>query len=474
MVAFFAERRLKAVDVASGAVRVVAWLANPRSLGGTWNRFGEILFSVPDDAMYLVPAAGGTPRRLSAADVGCEGCGSWPSFLPDGRHFLYTVAGSDPSTSGIYVAEIGKAGRQRLLDVMSSCSYAPPGALFYARSGTLYAQPFDVGRIRVTGAPVPLADTIAYNGQTGRVPFSASETGILAFRSTLLTELVWIDRTGRRQNVAARRATYLGFSIGPDGRRIAAARLDRRSGTSDVWVLDGERETRVTDDPDGGSAPVWSEDGDYIAYASRRGNRWRIYRRKATAVAAEELLVDSDTPVIPLQVFRSTRVVYAARAAKPSFDVWRLADGRPTPLLRTGGFYPSDGRLSPDERWFAYSIPEANGGAWNQTVYVSSPRAPDNRRAIAESASAPRWRADGQELFYLSKDASVVAIPVDPRGTPSEAPGEMLFRTLALSHSGLTGEIYDVTPDGRRFLMKMEAGSSPIHVILHWEARVGE
>ena len=470
MVAFFAERRLKAVDVASGTVRVVAWLASPRSLGGTWSRFGEILFSVPDDGMYLVPAAGGTPRRVAAGADVCDGCGSWPSFLPDGRHFLYTVAGNDPSTSGIYVAEIGKAGRQRLLDVVSSCSYAPPGALFYARSGSLYAQPFDAAGVRVTGAPVLLADAIAYNRRTGRVPFSASETGILAFRSTLLTELVWIDRAGRRQNVAARPATYFGFSIAPDGRRIATARLDPPSGTSDVWVLDGERETRVTNDPDWDSSdPVWSEDGDYVAYASRRGNRWRIYRRKATAVAAEELLLDSDTPVIPLQMFRSTHVVYAARAANSSFDVWRLAEGRPTPLLRTGGFYPSDGRLSPGEQWFAYSIPEAIG----QTVYVSSPSAPDNRRAIAESASAPRWRADGQELFYLSEDGSVVAVPVNPRGTPSEAPGEMLFRTLALSHSGLTGEIYDVTPDGRRFLMKVEAGSSPIRVILNWEARVG-
>jgi DNA-binding winged helix-turn-helix (wHTH) protein/Tol biopolymer transport system component len=473
MVAFFAERRLKTVDVASGAVRVVASLASARSLGGTWSRFGEILFSVPDDGMYVVPAAGGTPRRLAPdADAECGGCGSWPSFLPDGRRFLYTVASDDPATRGIYVAEIGKPGRQRLLDVVSSCSYAPPGSLFYARSGTLYTQPFDVARTRLTGAPVPLADAIAYNRRTGRVALSVSETGILAFRKALITELVWVDRAGTRQNIAARPATYLGFSIAPDGRRVAAARLDPRSGTSDVWVIAGERETRVTDDPDWDGDPVWSEDGDYVAYTSRRGNRWRIYRRKATAVAAEELLLDTDIPVTPLQMFGSADVVYAARPAKSSFDVWRLAEGRSTPLLRTGGFYPGDGRLSHGERWFAYSIPEADGGVWNQTVYVSSPRAPDNRRAIAQSASTPRWRADGQELFYLLKDTSLVAVPVDPRGTPSEAPGEVLFRTMAPSASGLAGRAYDVAPDGRRFLLKLEAGSSPIHVILNWEARV--
>ena len=108
-IAFFAQRRLKAVDVESGAVRVIASLLGPRSIGGTWSRHGQILFSVPDDGMYLVAASGGSPQKVSpTGDAACEGCRAWPFFLPDGRRFLYTVINS--TASGIYMGEIGKPG----------------------------------------------------------------------------------------------------------------------------------------------------------------------------------------------------------------------------------------------------------------------------------------------------------------------------------------------------------------------------
>src|SRR5262249_22076729 len=161
-----------------------------------------------------------------------------------------------------------------------------------------------------------------------------SESGVIAFRRQLVTELVWVDRVGKSQAVAAPPATYLNFSIAPDGRRAAAARVDPRTGTSDVWVFDEGREVRVTDDPGGDADPVWSEDGLHIVYSSRRNDRWRIYRRGATAVGPEELLLDADFPVSPLQVLRSTDVVYAARRTTQPFDVWKLEGTRQTPLTR--------------------------------------------------------------------------------------------------------------------------------------------
>lgn len=472
-IAFFAERRLKAIDVSSGVVRVIASLASPRSRGGTWSHAGQVLFSVPGDGMYLVPAAGGSPQRLALdPEAECEGCVAWPHFLPDGRSFLYTVADSDASASGIYVGQLGSPGARRLLDAASSSTYVAPGLLSFARSGTLYVQTFDADRLVLSGEPVPVSDSVAYNARTGRVLAGTSDTGVLAFRKALTTELVWVDRGGNPQSVAAPPATYLGFAIAPDGQRVAAARVDPRTGTSDVWILEQGRERRVTNDPDWNGDPVWSHDGLNVVYSSQREGRWSIHRRQATMVGPEEVLLESDTPVTPLQVLRSTHLVYAARRPMLPFDVWQLDRGKSAPLVRIGGFYPSDARLSPDERWLAYGMPERAGHVSEQALYVSDPRFREDRRLLAAAGSVPRWRADGQELFYLSQGSSIVAIPIDPGRTPTDSAGRVLFRASDLAPTGLRGEVYDVTPDGQRFLLKREVGSSPIHVVLSWDAAV--
>lgn len=472
-IAFFAGRRLKALDVASGAVRVVAALSSPRSLGGTWSRQGQILFSVPGEGMYLVAATGGSPRRLAPAlDPKCEDCATWPHFLPDGQHFLYTVTSSDTSGSGIYVGEMGKPGGQLLLDAVSSSSYVAPGHLFYGRSGMLYLQPFDMVHLRVTGTPVPLADGVAYNARTGRVMAAISEAGSLAFREAFITELVWMDRAGRPQGVAAPPGRYHAFSIAPDGQRVAAARVDARSGATDIWVFDGGREVRMTDDPGRDGEPVWSEDGRYVVYGSTRAGRWQIYRREATTVGPEELLLDSDAPVTPLQILPSTHVIYGARRAKLPFEVWKLGRGESRPLAHIEGIYPAQTQASPDGRWLAFARPETTAGVSNGTLYVSGLPFVATHRAIAEAASHPRWRGDGRELFYLSNDSTVVSIPVDPQRTPSDSAGGALFRTSGVPPTGVSGQVYDVTSDGQRFLVKREVGSSPIHVALNWDARL--
>jgi dipeptidyl aminopeptidase/acylaminoacyl peptidase len=344
----------------------------------------------------------------------------------------------------------------------------------YARSSTLYAQPFDAVRLRLVGVPVPIADAVAYNATTGRALVAAADSGVIAYRGPLITELVWMNRSGTRQRVAAPAGTYFGFSIAPDGRRVAAARLDPRTGTADIWMFGpGEQEIRVTDNPDWDVAPVWSPDGKYIVYASRRQNRSRLYRRNPTAIAPEELLLDSDTPIMPLQTVSATDVLYAAQRPRLPFDLWKLADGRRvTPLLRVGGMYPADARLSPDGHWLSYAVPERAEAPSAQTVYVSRRPFLETRRVIAHDASTPRWRGDGRELFYVAQDSSLIAVSIDDQATAGASPGRVLFRSATLGLSGIVGQAYDVAPDGNRFLLKLQAGSSPIHALVNWAARL--
>jgi hypothetical protein len=177
------------------------------------------------------------------------------------------------------------------------------------------------------------------------------------------------------------------------------------------------------------------------------------------AVGPEELLLDADAAVLPMQVLRSGQLVYASRQSN---RFWRLSTEGATSLLPGGGI--GDARLSSDERWLAYG----DGGS----VYVSGLPLGSSRRPIAEGASMPRWRRDGRELFYLSRDSMIVSVPVDSSRTPGESPGQMLFRGSELTLSGVNGQVYDVAPDGQRFLLKREVRSSPIHVVLNWGARL--
>ena len=117
-------------------------------------------------------------------------------------------------------------------------------------------------------------------------------------------------------------------------------------------------------------------------------------------------------------------------------------------------------------------MPQTAGNVWEQVLYVSGNPFRENCREIAQAASMPRWRADGHELFYLSKNSSIVAISIDPQRTPSDSAGHVLFRASGLAPTGISGDVYDVTPDGQRFLLKREVGSSPIHVVLNWDARL--
>ena len=117
-------------------------------------------------------------------------------------------------------------------------------------------------------------------------------------------------------------------------------------------------------------------------------------------------------------------------------------------------------------------MPETAGIVSEQAIYVSTTPFNEGRRTVADAASTPRWRADGQELYHLSKDSSIVAIPIDPQRTPSDSAGRVLFRASGLAPTGVSGQVYDVTPDGQRFLLKRQVGSSPIYVVLNWDARL--
>jgi hypothetical protein len=227
-VAFFGNGALKKIEVAGGAAQTLC--ATQGLGGGTWNQHGEILFA-GDGSIFRVAAGGGEPKPATTLDTSRhEVQHAWPSFLPDGRHFLYLAGGAQPATNAVFVASLDGSGVEQLLSADSPAVYAPPGYLLYAREGTLMAQPFDADTRRLTGDAAPVAQEIASFGTNSGRAFSVSSNRVLAYRtgtSLAQVRLAWFDRTGRSLETLGETADYTNPALSPDGKRVAVGRRDR-------------------------------------------------------------------------------------------------------------------------------------------------------------------------------------------------------------------------------------------------------
>ena len=463
-IGFFAQGKLKKVQAAGGAPQILA--DAPDGRGGAWS---------PEDVIVFAPAIFGELSRVSASGIEAvvltaHAPGRYPSFLPDGRHFVYWAGG------GVYVGALDSNDRQALFMDHDPVVYADPGYLLFARQGTLFAQRFDAAALALAGDPVRIAESLmppAYAGNT----FSVSRSGVLAYH-TLVEEdrqFAWFDRTGRQIELVGAPGGYRGVDLSPDGSRIAVNRRD--TGGGDIWVLEPRgTTTRLTfDAAQDNRMPIWSPDGAQIVFGSRRDGRWGLYRKASNGIGAEELLVESDVAKAPMAwAPDGNSIVYLAAT-----DQWLLplsGDRQPMPLLASR-FLDWHAQISPNGKWLAYA---SNDGGGPFVVYVKPFPSGDGKWQVSTSGGfLPRWRADGKEIFYLdAATRRVVAVTVNESGPTIEVEGtpRELFDSgvqLANWHS------YAVSPDGQRFLIPRPVSSfrndgapasSPMAVVLNWTA----
>jgi Tol biopolymer transport system component len=494
--AFVAGGRLKKIDASGGPVFTVAETAAGL---GSWNRDDVILFnenlSVRDSSpLFRVAASGGTPSPVTTFDSDAsETHHSFPSFLPDGRHFLY-VRGNFPAVD-TYVGSIDSNERTRLLDGWTNAKYAQ-GHLLYVRGTTLVAQPFDATRLRLTGQPVPLAEHLVANVPGYQVGvFSVSDTGVLAFQARASDEdesrLVWFDRAGHEIGVLGDRASYgnaPGVRLSPDGRRAAVSVKDVlwkvRTGSGsqprqgfDIWMFDIARSlrTRFTFGPDSLS-PIWSPDGSRVVFSSNREGHFDLYQKAASGSGAEEVLLSDSVGKVPLSWSPDGRFILYYSPPGTDGDVWALplfGDRKPFPFIRT----PFDEDLvqfSPDGRWVAYESNESGRGE----VYVTPFPGPGGKWQVsAAGGMEPRWRHDGREIFFLAGTSTetgtraakkLMAAAVRAEGSRFEVgPIQPLFDVRTPQGPG--GLVYDVSPDGR-FLIDTVEEQVPITIVVNWPA----
>jgi serine/threonine protein kinase len=475
-VAFLSGHALKAVDPAGGQPQTIADV--PMSaLGTSWNRDNVIIVgSAGRDGIIRVDTAGGTPAPIPAPQPrDTDLAASWPSFLPDGRHFVYFTDSTAADRRGVWLGAIDAAERRFLFSADSQAQYSDPGYLLFVRDQELIAQPFSLRSLAGTGEPVHVARDIStsFFSLLGQADFSVSTKGVLVYHTgrNQQVRLVWFDRTGKPIADAAKpmELSDQGFSLSADQRTLAVPRVEAQTGTRGIWLLDAVRGavSRLTVDPFENGCPVWAPDGSRVAFSSRREHRAGIYTQAPGGTATTIWTADVYL-ACPTDWSRDGRYILSDVFEGVGGDIWVVptAPGaKAYPRVRTSAS-EYQGQFSPDGRWIAYSSEESG----RHEIYVE-PFAPGGRKIQVSNAGGgdPRWRHDGRELYYLAPDRTLMAVDI----TPGEPLDVGVPRALFVSGAfPINRNQFVASPDGQRFLFEVstEEAASPLTLVVNWSA----
>jgi Tol biopolymer transport system component len=473
-IAFFADGYLKRIEARGGSVQTIA--SGLGGTAGTWGADGTILFSsTPVPGISRVNAGGGNVGMATTPTVESTGH-RHPQFLPGGGQFLFFAGGPD-GVRGVYLGALGSSEVTRIVASDTQATYVSSGWLLFIRQGTLLAQRFDLSRRMVSGDPIIVADSVAFDPISGAGAFSTSDAGVITYRTgrPSMTRLVWFDRSGNALGTlgSPEQSGLSTFTLSPDGRRIAAERTVQNE--TDLWLLDSARQMRLTHETGGTTArlPVWSRDGARLAFQSIGPNSMTLSAKRLTAERDEQVLFRSPEVKVPCDWSPDGRfLLYYVADRRMGADLWVLPmdTQRPFVFLRTETTEVW-GQFSPDGRWVAYHSNETG----RFEVYVR-PFPPSGGAVPISTAGGvyARWSRDGKELYYLGPDAKMMAVPIRATAPTIEAGvPTALFQTRRVG-GGLNvigrGHQYDVTADGR-FLVNVEAGSTapPITLLLNWK-----
>jgi eukaryotic-like serine/threonine-protein kinase len=489
-IGFFASGKLRKIAVGGGPSQELCDVTS--GLGGTWNREDVIVFSSSpaENVLRRISAvAGGTTSEVTHNKLPS----GLPVFLPDGRRFLYVVfPAASPEKAGIYLGSLdGKEDRRILTDV-SNVAFAPSksasdsGHILFVRENNLMAQPFDSKTAQIFGEVFSVAEGIPllFNYR----PFSVSENGILVYwtRGTIgaANQIVWYDRNGKVLEPISTPGDVWTPSLSPDGKTVAFARYS--GAYSDLWLRDlvHQVDQRFTTDRSRNDSPVWSPNGDRIAFRSTRSGQQEIWLKATNGSGKEEMLQTDAFPKFPGQWSPDGRsIVYSDNDPRTRIDIWYIpleGDRKPVEFPHTN-FDDAQGQISPDGKWMAYMSDKTG----QREVYVAPfPSGEGELRISSAGGEQPRWRRDGKELFYVAADGKMMLVTVKTAAGSKpafdrDAPFP-LFDARITSAPDTRAFQYDVSADGKRFLVVTSASSAPstaapalppLNVVVNWSKK---
>ena len=475
--AFFADARLKKLELPSGPVQTIC--DAPSGRGGTWNKDGVIVFAHSTNAgLYRVMASGGTPTLIRTPDKSRgEDSHRWPVFLPDGRHYLFLAANFSglKGVNAIFVGSLDSDEKRFVVEANANAAYAAPGYLLFYRDKTLLAQPFDLKRFALTGEATTILPQIQFLPQVKRAVFAVSDQGLLVAQTgsdAALSQLAWFDRKGNAVGSVGKPDVYGNVFLSPTGRSVAVDKTDMASLNTDIWTYELQRDgaKRLTFDLAIDAVPIWSPDATQFVFCSDRQLLFGLYVKDSDGAHDEKSVIHDEVPDFPSDWSRDGKYILYFRFT----DLWFAT----FPELKSGLFLkaPSalrNARFSPDGKWVAYASNET--GKWE--IYVTS--FPDGRgrwQVSSGGGEQPRWRGDGKELFYLSLDGKMMAAPVTLGANFDAGTPVALFQSTPRQPVLVFDLfVYDVSRDGQRFLINTQvkqAESAPMSVLLNWPAKL--
>ena len=472
-IAFFAGGKLKKVAVAGGAaVTLYDAITALGESSGTWGPDNTILFQRSPGVFLEVPASGAVPHKVTAAAK--HPVWRWPEFLPDGRAVVFaggTANLSFASNSSVAAFALSDGGTEKdLVAGGTAPRLTATGDLIYAQNGTLMAVPFDSKRLALAGSPAPVLEGVR-TSTFGAVQYGLSAGGTLVYVAGglqgSLSRLVWVNRDGKEQPIAAPAHDYSYPRLSPDGQRIAVS-----IAPNDIWLYDMARNalSRATFGGTFNSIPVWSPDGKRFAFQSNRAGPSNVFWQTADGSGAAERLTANPSINVPTSFSPDGQTIAFAKSnpGTTGFDIWTvgLSDRKERPFLETQ-YNETAPRFSPDGHWLAYASDES--GRWE--VYVLPYPGPGGKWQVStEGGTEPVWNAVGRELFYRAGNR-MMAAPVTFQPGFSVSKPVVLFEGPWLPSPRTTAN-YDVSRDGQRFLMLKSAeedqGVQQIVVVQNW------
>ena len=420
-------------------------------IGISWPKEDSILYG-DSGTIYEVSSYSGTPKLLIEGGIN-------PQLLPDGNTVLFRDSNSQPPQITVHSIESDK---RKPLIVGEWAYYLPTKHIVYGLENNIYAVPFDLDTLETTGGSASLVEDVNR--------FAVSVSGTLAYIPGGInsqSQLQWYDRQGNPLEAVGEPASYSQFSLSPDGKKVAIEKGP--SGRKNLWVLELDRNGvgfPIIPDLFSGLAPIWSPDGDYIAFRSDN----KIFRKSLTGEEEPELLLESknNSSLITEDWSDDGRFIFYKELSGDGNCLWKLPlsdDKTPIPEVQGSSNY-DEPKFSPDGKWMIYMSDET--GQWE--VYIK-PLGREGKRQIVstQGGGQPQWRRDdGKELFYLALDGTMMAVELKGEQlTPSKP--QPLFQTGIIVTP--VQDQYAVTRDGQRFLIltsEQATGGPTLNIVVNW------
>ena len=461
-VAFFADGRLKRVNVGSGSVQDIA--DGAYGVGAAWNADGTILFTRRyNEGLHQVRASGGAVKAVTKLDASRkESLHGWPHFLSDGKRFVFLNRTIADERNQIAAASLDD-GRPKILTAADSLVGFHDGSVFYVRENVMYRQPLDEESLELKGDPVEVARDVLHMEAWSSSGASISRSGVIAYlpSSAMNFDLRVYDRGGMiRSTILSENGLYEPV-MSPDGKRIAMVIWNERKGAGDIWLVDPARSvrTRITAGLANHYGPDWSPDGSRVVYLSDRAGMFDIYLQTVDDPSPAQVVWRSEHDKENPQWMPDGQSILAAKDnPETGGDLYAVTlDGQTRRLVGTEA-YEDQPVASPDGRMLAFSSRRRGGPSEVLVMPIGGGRV---TQISSNGGQSAQWSRDGSELFYVGAGNMLMAVKM----IPAPSVPKPLFQLPQTSGS----RPFTITPDGHFLIAAANSdNSAPQHINIIW------